>query len=316
MRGIYFLNLGVLALFLTSSCGFKKTPTESDVREYLTNGYIELGLVVNDVGVKFFPHDQGLGRASLKGHFRLATDLYSSDFSVFGKSLEQAGISKDIERACKNYFKLNPNPIIYSKTYREGQEIPFSGELEYIDTVDGFVFSGDVNHEKINGIVAPPVSALIYGSSDYDSYLKSWIDCKERFVQMHKKRMSQASEILLNKEWVAKLRPFDPHNRDNNYYDQFTFSVDENIQWKENIPNHSFFETNMKIEWLRPNKYEDHKILKLQGEIEDTREKNQIIRLTFKLPDSWQSTRLTWSGDYFCDNWSGGCHWKFIPIEH
>jgi hypothetical protein len=188
----------VCAIFCVSILGTAThaEPTEDDIKAQLTDWLEGQELAVEDIRYKtFVQNDPSVGRVSVAGNLILLGDRGTlvrpeSVEAEIVNTLAQKGYShEEVERGAisvglKTYMinktMLGDGVSVYRPTLRKGELIPFSAEMSFMETVDGFNFRGKLDHTladrsnsdwAMSDLIRNPSIHLVYGGAEYNARL-------------------------------------------------------------------------------------------------------------------------------------------------
>lgn len=228
LKRFVFVNVATLSIIVVVfTTEVRAEPSEENVREYLT-GLLGPGLEVTNIRIKVFPlSSAGQGRVSAAGDIQSLESRY--DFGdptmvlrELVETLKTGGMSEDqIQRYGRAAGIFNTGGLSGYRIVRpivlQGASFPFTAELNYLETVDGFNFSGGVNHEICcRTLHELGANEIPLDSDRYQALLASmmgWLDYENstlpKIIEQHFGGIANGGTVWEGDKPVAKFSSFD-----------------------------------------------------------------------------------------------------------
>jgi len=186
----FFTLIGtVLAVVIIGSSACAE-PRSEDIKVKISELIEGKELAIHDLRYDTYVNDDpSVGRVSIAGNLRLLGDRGAIinreviENEIYA-ALAQKGFSKDdVERGARSVglktytFKtlLGRRSNVYKPTLRKGTLVPFTAELSFMETVDGFKFEGKLDYEisdrLMSDLTRTPSTDLVYGGAEYKARL-------------------------------------------------------------------------------------------------------------------------------------------------
>jgi hypothetical protein len=327
-RYFLFFQLCVLIVLLTG-CDNHRTPNNEMILAHLENGLAPYYKVVK-LEYKNFANlqQEGVGRTSIAGMVELTEDLFIASNNLIGEDLEKSGMTL---KQWGLFYPKNRVVSVHRVSEKKGKRIQFNDELSYIQTSNGFAFSGvpriTVAGKRISEL---PRNAVMHGSPEYTAIINDITTKWQTFTKRQDEVKREIENLFAGSQPLVYT---ELNKRKSEFEDRFDLNVNSPIVWSLTPtraapmggPNalNLFFEARGEITWIMDGSLENAKYkaqdvtpVLISGGIYGTQNVNDrwSRRMSIYPADpgrrdgfaSTSSRQLTWAGSEFQWVWANG----------